>query len=758
MVRRSLNYSWASADIKQEFIAWEGFNGMDLVSDTVNLAKDSVTFALNADFTTNYGAITKCHGIDKLFQVPPPIKGSALVTIKNKQYILIANDKDLYAVQGGRRIYSFNTKDTWQTGTGTVEYTAEGTIKIPSGQTTAYWQSPVLSLGDWAYEATCTYLATVPTGSTLLVEYANSEDNVTWSDWVELPSNGIPDTITSYMRYRFTLTGATTDFYVASCTCYIRGEFQNPVKVYSGLSGNYVNFATYKDKVYIAHGGRPLVFNGTNVRLAGVDAPTSAATIAASTTEGAPNGKYTARYTFVNADKVESNPSPVSAELTVTSKQIDWTIPVGPEGTVARRLYRTTADGKAHYFVTEIADNTTTTYTDNKSDAELLTSTALADDNNVPPEASNICLHGDVMFYVDSTDDKTLWYSKPGMPEQVPQISGKRFYLTFPSSIRMIYSFSSVLFVSGYGYTKFISGKIFHSDPTVSDIVINDLGGMGALHQEVVAPINTQKGPIGLAMLTDSKELFLITPTVIDDIFSVPPISGHVQPLLYDSADAGKYSVKSFRDNLFVIFTPEHPTLTQVADSAILKYNATTRRWQGVITAPVNNILTTPWRMYAVMEDGSVGRFLTAEDVLIWGKRWGSYWGHVPTTIMDKTVPFIVDTAYKAPSKSQKARYRYLQLIVSGDSITDNLEVHVVVDGVTQVVKVGPKEKWNVRNIYGSTYGFGRQSAVISGIFPLNLPPGRFAGIRLYDESPYPITVYAVVLICEPVRLMQGGI
>jgi len=46
-------------------------------------------------------------------------------------------------------------------------------------------------------------------------------------------------------------------------------------------------------------------------------------------------------------------------------------IPTGPSGTIARKIYRTLAGGSIYYLLTTLADNVTLTYTDNKADTEL---------------------------------------------------------------------------------------------------------------------------------------------------------------------------------------------------------------------------------------------------------------------------------------------------------------------------------------------------------------------------------------------------
>lgn len=46
-------------------------------------------------------------------------------------------------------------------------------------------------------------------------------------------------------------------------------------------------------------------------------------------------------------------------------------IPIGPTGTIARAIYRTKANGNTFYFLTQINDNTTTSFVDNIPDSQL---------------------------------------------------------------------------------------------------------------------------------------------------------------------------------------------------------------------------------------------------------------------------------------------------------------------------------------------------------------------------------------------------
>lgn len=105
-----------------------------------------------------------------------------------------------------------------------------------------------------------------------------------------------------------------------------------------------------------------------------VAAPTTPP-LAALGAAGALTGTYGYSVTFVTA-LGETAPWP-GTPITVTpaAQAVNLTnIPIGGDGTIARRLYRTLAaavDPKDMYFLVEIPNNTTTTYVDNIPDGSL---------------------------------------------------------------------------------------------------------------------------------------------------------------------------------------------------------------------------------------------------------------------------------------------------------------------------------------------------------------------------------------------------
>lgn len=83
-------------------------------------------------------------------------------------------------------------------------------------------------------------------------------------------------------------------------------------------------------------------------------------------------GAYTWSYTWVISG-VETSESPASNSITASANDRGslTAIAVGPTGTTARKIYRTTAGGATRKLVTTINDNTTTTLIDGLADGSL---------------------------------------------------------------------------------------------------------------------------------------------------------------------------------------------------------------------------------------------------------------------------------------------------------------------------------------------------------------------------------------------------
>ena len=87
------------------------------------------------------------------------------------------------------------------------------------------------------------------------------------------------------------------------------------------------------------------------------------------------NGAHRYRVSFVTAQG-ETEGGVISAAVTVTDKAVNGkvtvsSIPLGGSAVTARKLYRTAAGGSDYLLLATLADNTTTSYTDNTADSAL---------------------------------------------------------------------------------------------------------------------------------------------------------------------------------------------------------------------------------------------------------------------------------------------------------------------------------------------------------------------------------------------------
>lgn len=123
----------------------------------------------------------------------------------------------------------------------------------------------------------------------------------------------------------------------------------------------------------VAEVARHLRIDETQQEPAPLAGPTVA--LAAAGAGNVDNGAHRYGVSFVTADG-ETPPSPLSSAVTVADKTVDGkvaltAIETGGAAVTSRKLWRTIAGGSTLLFLATLADNTTTTYTDNIADASL---------------------------------------------------------------------------------------------------------------------------------------------------------------------------------------------------------------------------------------------------------------------------------------------------------------------------------------------------------------------------------------------------
>lgn len=156
------------------------------------------------------------------------------------------------------------------------------------------------------------------------------------------------------------------------------------------------------------------------------------APVVSSSGAGSFSGVYKYKVTYVSKYGAESNAGPASSSHTaVAASQLDLTkIPVSSDPQIIKRnIYRTVANGSVYLFVNEIPDNTTTVYTDAKTDGNLGNATPPAagdfsDDNSPPPTAGIVQQWKRTIFLAgDPQNPEELYFSEDNDPESFPLIN-----------------------------------------------------------------------------------------------------------------------------------------------------------------------------------------------------------------------------------------------------------------------------------------------------------------------------------------------
>jgi hypothetical protein len=188
--------------------------------------------------------------------------------------------------------------------------------------------------------------------------------------------------------------------------------------------GSRVAADTAENYLFIGNGGAgPYKWDGTNFTQHGVPAPTQTMTVASNGAGSLTSGlQVMYKYTYINSAAVEGDVSPAVTFVVNSSggQNTLSNIGVAPisAGVAKRRIYRTVGSGVAFLKLTDISDNTTTTFNDNVPDGSL--GVAAPTDNGVPPKYSAILYHRNILFVNDPANPNYVWYSNVGNPYTFP--------------------------------------------------------------------------------------------------------------------------------------------------------------------------------------------------------------------------------------------------------------------------------------------------------------------------------------------------
>lgn len=107
--------------------------------------------------------------------------------------------------------------------------------------------------------------------------------------------------------------------------------------------------------------------------IVGPDAPESAPAVSNGGAGNVTAGSHTWKITFVDLVGESTGGSASAALVLGTPSRVNLSgLPIGPEGTIARNVYRTEAGGTTYYLVGSLPNNTATIFADDLSDAEIV--------------------------------------------------------------------------------------------------------------------------------------------------------------------------------------------------------------------------------------------------------------------------------------------------------------------------------------------------------------------------------------------------
>ncbi len=218
-------------------------------------------------------------------------------------------------------------------------------------------------------------------------------------------------------------------------------EAQAPEKIWTQPSRNLpTTYETTEDRTFIFNGVDPnVMFTGDTARPMGYPIPLTDPTLTPAAAGGSmADGEYHYGITFVYGELGRQHGQSTMKEkaggttIVAGGGNGQVTLTVVPTGTVgagviARRIWRSRAGAGPNatkYFITELADNTTTTFIDTLSDADIILGAAGPIDNGLPPVAK-YAIQFERGMLLGQRD--RIFHSRPGVNlDETPE--------TFPAS------------------------------------------------------------------------------------------------------------------------------------------------------------------------------------------------------------------------------------------------------------------------------------------------------------------------------------
>lgn len=391
------------------------------------------------------------------------------------------------------------------------------------------------------------------------------------------------------------------------------------------------HYQTFASRVYMVNGyDEPLVYDGRKASRAGYSqpAPTPTAEIAHSasgtilkyhvakdTLLGVGYGvaeqfAYRYKVSFVNERGQESPASEKSVMIRGTNvldyrTLVTLNIPLGPAGTVARRIYRTQdlydsdgtlrdrAYGFNFYFLDEIQDNISKIVVDTRHDTMLGSLHIDTDYGAFPTSASKIACFKNTMFIAENTSNQ-IRFSFPRAPEVFPPLNILDIGDANSGPIVAMYATKNALVVFKSQGIYLVKGD--HINGFFSFTLTKDTG--------CIAPKSVKEIPgHGLAFM--SRDGVYLLEGALENTGTVTGVIRLSQPIEKEfvrinlSAAENVRSVLNRRDREYWIHVP---TGSNVRPNFLLKYHWEIGEWSTSDNFHVNDIIcTNDHRNYVVL-------------------------------------------------------------------------------------------------------------------------------------------------------------
>lgn len=190
----------------------------------------------------------------------------------------------------------------------------------------------------------------------------------------------------------------------------------------SGSVDSIPDWAQFGDTIYFTNGViAPASYDGSSWATAGRTQSPTVSSAAAGVAGALTGGQYQWKLVSIIDGELQAGSAPSTVlELEDDQGSLSWTAD-SDTNVDGYELYRTTATGKVYYFVDYIDGRTTTSYTDNTPDADILENRVLAEHGDPPPSGAYYCEpHKQRMWWArtDANPARAYW-SDSGLPEDV---------------------------------------------------------------------------------------------------------------------------------------------------------------------------------------------------------------------------------------------------------------------------------------------------------------------------------------------------